>query len=140
MINKIGKAKLCPHLGSSSNNKNAGPNQVISHNTPRMKKPFPEVIILSIFNFIFVILFRVPGLFGLCSPSEIGFAFHGINLFGLFGPCEIRNPKPSHGINLFGLRGWLCGMNPLCTLFRKYHHMIFKLVRGMKTQEWEKEI
>jgi len=35
------------------------------------------------------------GLSGFFGPSEIGFAFHGINLSGLFGPSEIGSPCSS---------------------------------------------
>ena len=39
----------------------------------------------------------------LFGPSEIGFTFHGINMFG---PGEIAENWASHGINLFGLSGF----------------------------------
>ena len=43
-------------------------------------------------------LFGLFGFFGFFGPSEIGFASHGINLFG---PGEIAENWAFHGINLF---------------------------------------
>jgi hypothetical protein len=49
--NRRGIAKLCPHLESSSNRKNAGPSQKMSHNIPIIRMPPPEFINLFISNF-----------------------------------------------------------------------------------------
>ena len=58
VIKVMGIAKLWPHLESSWKRKKAGPSQNKSHAIPRIRMPFPAVIILSISNFKYHTIFR----------------------------------------------------------------------------------